>query len=106
MTVRDPVSLPIMQTTVEERLMLMSRCFLLLYLIAVGWEQTSLGADLRAGAARKSIVPPFPTQMGGFTDRVRNFEGVHDDLFARALVLGSGTTKLVFIGSDLMAIDA
>jgi neutral ceramidase len=95
-----------MQTAVEQCLMLMSRCVLLLCLIAVGWEQTSLGADLRAGAARKSIVPPFPTQMGGFTDRVRNFEGVHDDLFARALVLGSGTTKLVFIGSDLMAIDA
>ena len=88
--------------------MLMSRCFLLLCLIAVGWEQTAYAADvhLRAGAARKSIVPPFPTQMGGFTDRVKNFVGVHDELFARALVLDNGTTKLVFIGSDLMAIDA
>ena len=88
--------------------MLMSRCFLLLCLIAVGWDQTACAAEahLRAGAARKSIVPPFPTQMGGFTDRVKNFEGVHDELFARALVLDNGTTKLVFIGSDLMAIDA
>ena len=88
--------------------MLMSRCFLLLCLIAVGCEQTACAAEahLRAGAARKSIVPPFPTQMGGFTDRVKNFEGVHDELFARALVLDNGTTKLVFIGSDLMAIDA
>ena len=88
--------------------MLMSRGFLLLCVIAVGWEQTTRAADarLRAGAARKSIVPPFTTQMGGFTDRVKNFEGVHDELFARALVLDNGTTKLVLIGSDLMAIDA
>jgi hypothetical protein len=79
-----------------------------LCLIAVGWAQSAGSAEarLRAGAARKSIVPPFPTQMGGFGDRVKNFEGVHDDLFARALVLESGTTKLVFIGADLMAIDA
>jgi hypothetical protein len=47
MTVRVPV-LPqlrsgnvIMQTALEQRLMLMSRCFLPLCLIAVGWEQTS-----------------------------------------------------------------
>jgi neutral ceramidase len=90
----------------EERLM--GRCFLLVCLIAVGCAQTASAADahLRAGAAKKAIVPPFPTQMGGFTDRVKNFEGVHDELFARALVLDDGTTKLVFIGSDLMAIDA
>lgn len=62
-------------------------------------------AGSKAGAARVSIVPPFPTQMGGFHDRVKDFEGVHDELFARAMVLDNGTTKLVFIGSDLMAID-
>jgi hypothetical protein len=44
--------------------------------------------------------------MGGFFDRDANFTGVHDDLFARALALENGPTKLVIIGSDLMAIDA
>lgn len=63
-------------------------------------------AGLRAGAARKSIVPPFPTPMGGFDDRTKDFEGVHDELFARALTIDNGTTRLMFIGSDLMAIDA
>jgi neutral ceramidase len=66
----------------------------------------SIQAELKAGAARISIVPPFPTQMGGFHDRIKNFQGVHDELFARALVLDNGGTRLVFIGSDLMAIDA
>lgn len=80
----------------------------LVSLIAVSWAFTSSSADaaLRAGAARVSIVPPFPTQMGGFHDRVKDFEGVHDELFARAAVLDDGATKLVLIGSDLMAIDA
>lgn len=67
---------------------------------------TPAEAALRAGAARISIVPPFPTQMGGFNDRLKDFEGVHDEIFARALVLDNGTTKLVFIGSDLMSVDA
>jgi len=66
----------------------------------------SIQAELKAGAAKISIAPPFPTQMGGFHDRVKNFEGVHDELLARALVLDNGGTQLVFIGSDLMAIDA
>lgn len=66
----------------------------------------SADAALRAGVAKVSIVPPFPAQMGGFHDRVKDFEGVHDELFARAVALDDGATKLVLIGSDLMAIDA
>ncbi|MEO2034760.1 MAG: neutral/alkaline non-lysosomal ceramidase N-terminal domain-containing protein, partial [Planctomycetaceae bacterium] len=62
-------------------------------------------ASLQAGAARRSIAPPFPTHMGGFGDRNGTFEGVHDDLFVRALVLDDDKTQLVIIGSDLMAID-
>jgi len=63
-------------------------------------------AELKAGAARQSIVPPFPTHMGGFMDRKTTFEGVHDEVFARALVLDNGDTQLVLIGSDLTAVDA
>ena len=62
-------------------------------------------AALKAGAARRSIVPPFPTHMGGFTSRKGTFLGVHDEVFARALVLDNGETKLVLISSDLTAVD-
>ena len=44
--------------------------------------------------------------MGGFFDRSQNFEGVHDEIFVRALVLDNEANKLVLIGSDLMSIDA
>jgi hypothetical protein len=63
-------------------------------------------AELLAGAAKRGIAPPFPTHMGGFGDRTATFTGVHDDIFVRALVLDDGTSQLVLIGSDLMAIDA
>lgn len=79
---------------------------LVLLMLFAGSSAERAEAALRAGAARKSIVPPFPTHMGGFNDRLKSFEGVHDELFARALVLDNGTTKLAIVGSDLMAIDA
>lgn len=63
-------------------------------------------AKLQAGAARQSIVPPFPTNMGGFHDRTQNFTGVHDEIFTRALVLENDGVQLVIIGSDLMSVDA
>ena len=44
--------------------------------------------------------------MGGFTDRKETFKGVHDEIFARALVLDNGTAALVIIGSDLTDVDA
>lgn len=66
----------------------------------------SAHAALQAGAAKRSIVPPFPTQMGGFFDRKENFKGVHDEIFARAVVLDNGSAALVLIGSDLTDLSA
>ena len=63
-------------------------------------------ASLTAGAAKRSVVPPFPTHMGGFMDRKDTFKGVHDEVFARALVLDNGTAAVVLIGSDLTDVDA
>jgi len=68
--------------------------------------QRSAEAQLLAGAAKRSIVPPFPTQMGGFTDRTDTYTGTHDDLFARALYLENQETRLMVIASDLMSVDA
>ncbi len=66
---------------------------------------STAAAVVKAGAAWRSIVPPAPTPMGGFGDRTKPFEGVHDEVFARALVLDNGTTTLVVIGSDLMSLE-
>lgn len=61
--------------------------------------------EFTAGARRISIVPPFPTHMGGFGDRMDTFEGAKDQLFARAVAVHDGEEAVIVIGSDLMAID-
>ncbi|MFO1022436.1 MAG: neutral/alkaline non-lysosomal ceramidase N-terminal domain-containing protein [Planctomycetales bacterium] len=81
-----------------------SLCFAFFWLSV--FQVSTAEAKLLAGAARQSIVPPFPTNMGGFHDRMQSFTGVHDEIFARALVLDNDGMQLVIIGSDLMSVDA
>ena len=60
---------------------------------------------LKAGSARVSITPPFPTQMGGFFDRQQLSEGVHDPLFARSLYISDGRNDVVLTSVDLLYVD-
>lgn len=52
--------------------------------------------DLRAGAARVSITPPSDI-LPYKAERERPFVGVHDELFARALVLDDGATRVAIV---------
>jgi neutral/alkaline ceramidase-like enzyme len=56
---------------------------------------------LTAGAAKCSIVPPFPTHMGGFHDRKETFKGVSTPIYARALVCDNGQTRLTVVTMDV-----
>jgi len=51
----------------------------------------------RIGVYRVPITPPVGTYMAGFAARTGPAQGIHDDLFARSLVIdgGSGTIALV-----------
>jgi neutral ceramidase len=62
-------------------------------------------AGLRAGAAKVSIVPPHPTQIGGYFDRLENFTGVETPVYARALVFANGDTQLAVVALDLIAVS-
>ena len=59
----------------------------------------------RAGAARVEIVPPFPTQMGGFFDRKATFTGVSVPIYARALVCEAGGTRVAIVATDLIGVS-
>lgn len=61
--------------------------------------------SLEAGAAAVDITPPMPVALAGHFTR-RDSEGVLDPLHARAVVIGNGETKLVFILLDLIALTA
>ena len=66
---------------------------------------TTASAELKAGAAKRSIVPPFPTQMGGYYDRQDTFTGVSRPVLVRALVCENGETGVAIAVADLIAVS-
>jgi hypothetical protein len=58
--------------------------------------------DLRAGAAAVSITPLLGTPMAGYY-YARAAEGVHDDLYAKALVLEKDGAKAALVALDLIS---
>lgn len=60
------------------------------------------GADLKAGAAAVDITPKVGTPMAGYYFE-RASEGVHDPLFAKALVLESGGRRVALVSLDLIS---
>lgn len=64
-------------------------------------------AQLRAGVARAELTPPLGGPMYGYGARGANVsQGVHDPLYAKAIVLDDGGDKLAIVTLDLGAIDA
>ena len=60
-------------------------------------------AKIKAGSATANITPPLGTAIpGGF--RPRYAENVDDDLFAKALVIDNGLTRIAIVTCDLIAI--
>jgi len=75
-------------------------------LIALALAVTGLAAPaepvtLRAGAARAEITPPT-TMLNWTLVPARPYGEVHDPLFARAVVLADGTSRLVLLQWDLL----
>ena len=69
-------------------------------LIAAGTP--ALADGLRAGASAVVITPEPGTPMAGYYHE-RAAEGVHDDLFAKALVLEVGDSKAALVVLDLIS---
>lgn len=75
----------------------------LLATLSLGALMTVGGApDLRAGASAVVITPPAGTPMAGYYNE-RAAEAVHDDLFAKALVLEQGGSKAALVVLDLIS---
>ncbi len=60
---------------------------------------------LRAGYAEAVITPPVGTPMDGYSARANVSQGVHDDLYVRALVVDDGATRVAIAGCDLIGVD-
>lgn len=59
--------------------------------------------DLKIGAASIKITPPLGTPMAGYYSE-RGAQEVHDDLFAKALVIEKDGTKIAVVECDLLGI--
>ncbi len=60
---------------------------------------------MKAGVARVNITPEHPIWMAGYAARTKPSEGKYHDLFAKALVLEDGDTRVAIITSDLIGFD-
>jgi neutral ceramidase len=62
-------------------------------------------ANWHAGAAEVVITPPVGTQLEGYGARTAGSVGVHDDLFAHALVLDDGASRVGIVSVDTLGVD-
>jgi hypothetical protein len=69
-----------------------------MYLVAA-----ARAADLRAGAAKVSITPS-PDEFPYTVPKERSFVGVHDDVYARALILDDGTTRVGLVSIEVVEV--
>ena len=62
-------------------------------------------AQLRAGWAKVSLVPPFTTPTGGYgVRRSKHWSTILDSILVRAIVLDNGATKVAIVSADLLII--
>jgi len=59
---------------------------------------------LKAGFNKVCISPPIGVPLAGFAARPEVSTGIHDDLFARALVLETPEAAVAFVSVDLLAL--
>jgi neutral ceramidase len=89
---------------VMRRYSLFAACLLLLILAEISWAQE---ATWKVGLASVKITPPQPVFMAGYAGRNKPYESVHDDLWAKAMVLEDATgTRGILITTDLIGFPA
>lgn len=66
-------------------------------------QTLTASAAFKAGAARVNINPPNGTPLAGYYAE-RLSQGVADDLFAKALVLDDGLTRVALVTCDLISL--
>jgi len=90
------------------RLPIVSRLFglgLVLFSAILAWVDSSVAGELKAGVARIDITPglDLKSPLGGYGERMNKpAEGVHDRIYAKALVLSDGEHKFILLTADLL----
>ena len=61
---------------------------------------------LTAGFSKVCISPPIGAPLAGFAAREGVCEGIHDDLFARAVVLANDEEAVALVSVDVLALSS
>ncbi len=70
-------------------------------LLCASFSVCASGAEISAGVARVEITPPVGHPMGGYASRQGPSTGVHDPLYATALVLKTDGLSIAIVSCDL-----
>lgn len=57
-----------------------------------------------AGYAKVNITPSYPTSMAGSGLRRLHFEGVHDSIYVKTIVIGNGTVRVALVSLDMLLV--
>ena len=76
-------------------------CFLALLMSGFTFHHSATG-EISAGTARINITPALPIPMSGYRSRTRPFEGIHDSIYARAIVFSDGENKAAIISAEII----
>ncbi len=60
---------------------------------------------MRAGFAQAEITPPVGVDLAGYVGRLGPSSGIHDPLYARALVVDDGESRAALVVCDLLGLD-
>jgi hypothetical protein len=63
-------------------------------------------AELLAGVGRQNVTPKIGTPLYGYFDRDEPSNGIHDELWARALVLDDGETRVALCSIEVCVFRA
>src|SRR5262245_31301468 len=76
-------------------------------LLLIARPAVAQNATWKVGLARVKITPEQPIFMAGYASRDKPFASVHDDLFAKALVLADEQgNRAVLVTTDLIGLTA
>src|ERR1700691_3752054 len=93
--------------TSDRRRLLGWATFACLTFLLGGVNVVAAEPEWKVGLAQVKITPERPVQMSGYAGRVKPFEGVTADLYAKALVLEDRDGhRAVIVTSDLLGFQA
>jgi len=76
--------------------------FLTISFLLTGFRLNSDVEVIKAGTSKVIITPAEPVRMSGYAARSEPFKGVHDDIFASAVVFDNGLIKTCIITADVI----